>query len=282
MPSADPAVAAPSGVRDSAARGWPRGWRLIALDAIDSTNRHARELAAEGAAHGTVVTARRQDRGRGRYGRDWVSPEGNLYVSVLLRPPVALEEAGQLTFVAALSTADALAAVAPAVPTALKWPNDVLARGRKIAGILLESEPAPDFAAAWVVVGVGVNLASHPEGVMYPATDLAAAGAPGVTAEAALAAFAAALDSWYRRWREDGFAAVRQAWLARAAGLGAPIRVQLDRETLSGIFAGLDTDGSLLLDRPCGERRRIAAGDVFLAAADEAAGERGEGHAADD
>lgn len=280
MPSSDAAVSAGPAGPDTA-RGWPAGWRLIALDSVDSTNRHARDLAGEGAPHGTVVTARRQDKGRGRWRREWVSPEGNLYVSTVLRPPGSLEDAGRLTFVVALAVADALKAVAPQVATALKWPNDLLAGNRKLCGILLESEPAPDLTAAWVVAGVGVNLVSHPEGTDFPATDLAEAGAPGITPDDALAAYVAALDRWYRCWREDGFAAIRRAWLARAAGLGEPVRVRLERETLPGLFAGLDEDGSLLLDRPCGERRRITAGDVFFAVG-AGQGGSGEGHAADD
>lgn len=243
--------------------GWPSGWRLIALDTVDSTNRQARDLAAEGAVHGTVVTARRQEKGRGRYGRGWVSEDGNLYVSVVLRPPGPLEEAGQLTFVIALATADALAALAPSLDIALKWPNDVLAKGRKIAGILLESESNPDLTAAWVVAGVGLNLASHPDRVLYPATDLAAVGTPGIPPEQALAAFVAALDRHYRRWREAGFAAIRESWMARAAGLGGPIEVRLHNETVAGLFAGLDLDGSLMVDLPDGARRCITAGDVF-------------------
>lgn len=280
MSSSDAAVTAGS-TGPERARGWPAGWRLIALDSVDSTNRHARDLAGEGAPHGTVVTARRQDKGRGRWRREWVSPEGNLYVSVVLRPPGSLEEAGRLTFVVALAVADALKAVAPGVAIALKWPNDLLAGNRKLCGILLESEPAADLTAAWVVAGVGLNLISHPQGTDFPATNLAEAGAPGLAPEDALAAYIPALDRWYRCWREDGFAAIRRAWLARAAGLGEPVRVRLEQETLPGLFAGLGEDGSLLLDRPCGERRRIAAGDVFFSAT-AGQGGSGEGDAADD
>ena len=128
---------------------------------------------------------------------------------------------------------------------------------------------AAEPADAWVVTGIGINLVSHPQDTAFPATDLAAAGAPGITVEAALDALVSALDAWYGRWRAEGFLPVREAWLAQAAGLGEAIRVRLERETFSGTFAGLDDDGGLLLDLSNGSRRRVAAGDVFFASRSE-------------
>ena len=144
-----------------------------------------------------------------------------------------------------------------------KWPNDVLIDGRKVSGILLESQAAGEGRLDWLVVGIGVNVASFPEGVDYPAISLAAAGAR-VTVEALLAAVAGGFEGWYERWREEGFQPLRQAWLARARGLGESIRVRLQGEEASGRFAGLDEDGALLLDDG-GMRRCIGAGDVFQA-----------------
>lgn len=269
MSLADALLAGRAETPISAPTGWPDGWRLIALDTVDSTNRVARELAGQGAPDGTVVTARRQDKGRGRRARGWVSLDGNLYMSVVLRPMAPPETAGQLTFVVALAVADALRTLAPPADVSLKWPNDGLVDGRKIAGVLLEADALAEPDAAWVVAGIGVNLVSHPPDSAFPATDLAAAGTAGVPVEAALAALISALHDWYGRWRAEGFAPIRQAWLAQAAGLGEPIQVRLERETLMGVFADLDDDGGLLLDLPGGGRRRIAAGDVFFAGQSE-------------
>ncbi|HKW54031.1 MAG TPA: biotin--[acetyl-CoA-carboxylase] ligase, partial [Stellaceae bacterium] len=144
-----------------------------------------------------------------------------------------------------------------------KWPNDVLIDGRKVSGILLESQAAGEGRLDWLVVGIGVNLASFPENVDYPAISLAAAGAR-VTVEALLEAVAEGFERWYERWREEGFAPLRAAWLLRARGLGEGIRVRLQGEEASGRFAGLDEDGALLLENGA-TRRRIGAGDVFPA-----------------
>ncbi len=244
----------------------PRPFRLIALDTVDSTNDEAKRLAAAGAADGTVVWARRQTAGRGRRGRRWVSEEGNLYCSVLVRPEYPASEAAQATFVAAIAAADAVAAALP--PDAYvtcKWPNDVLVEGRKVAGILLESAAAAGEALDWQVVGLGINLAHFPADAEFPATSLHAEGAPDATEPDLLESFCSRFQAWRVTWRRVGFAAVRRAWLGRAHGLGQPVTVRLERETLGGVFAALDEGGALVLRQDGGERR-ITAGDVFPAA----------------
>jgi BirA family biotin operon repressor/biotin-[acetyl-CoA-carboxylase] ligase len=137
----------------------------------------------------------------------------------------------------------------------------VLIEGRKLSGVLLESQAAGEGRLDWLVVGMGVNLASHPEGLEFPAISLRAAGA-AVTVEALLTAVAERFLFWYERWRAAGFTPIHEAWLARADGLGADIRVRLQTGELFGRFAGLDEEGALLLDDATG-RRRIAAGEVF-------------------
>lgn len=242
----------------------PPGYRLLALDDVDSTNDEARRLAAAGAASGTLVWARRQSRGRGRRGRPFVSPPGNLYCSLLLRPECRPAEAPELCFVAAVAVGETLAELLPAdVRLGHKWPNDVLVGGRKVAGILLESGAAGE-ALGWLVVGVGINLASHPEGLEFPATSLAA---HGVRAEAGavLERYLRCFDHWLERWRTEGFAPVRAAWLARAEGLGRPLLVRLPEESFEGTFAELDARGALILATADGARRRVTAGDVFPA-----------------
>ncbi|HEX6840250.1 MAG TPA: biotin--[acetyl-CoA-carboxylase] ligase [Stellaceae bacterium] len=239
-------------------------FRLVSFAEIDSTNDEAKRRASEGAAHGTLIWARAQSAGRGRRGRGFVSPAGNLYLSILLRPDRPAASAAQLGFAAALALGDAILPLLPR-PESLryKWPNDVLIDGRKVSGILLESQAAGEGRLDWLVVGIGVNVASFPEGVDYPAISLAAAGAR-VTVEALLEAVAGGVERWYERWREEGFPPLRQAWLARARGLGESIRVRLQGEEARGRFAGLDEDGALLLDEGTA-RRRIGAGDVFPA-----------------
>jgi BirA family biotin operon repressor/biotin-[acetyl-CoA-carboxylase] ligase len=244
----------------------PGFYRLLSFDTLDSTNEEAKRRAKDGAAEGTLVWALAQSAGRGRRGRVFISPRGNLYMSILLRPDRSAAAAAQLGFAAALAVGEAALPLLPEQASlAYKWPNDVLIDGRKVSGILLESQAAASGRVDWLVVGIGVNIASFPEGTEYPATSLAHAGASGATVEAMLAAVATRLKYWYERWREAGFALLRRAWLERALGLGEPIRVRLSDGDSHGRFAGIDENGALLLEDGSG-RRRIAAGDVFPAA----------------
>jgi BirA family transcriptional regulator, biotin operon repressor / biotin---[acetyl-CoA-carboxylase] ligase len=252
----------------------PAFFRLIGRDETGSTNDDAADAARSGAPEGTLIWARRQTKGRGRRGRPWVSPEGNLHLSIVLRPEVAAVRAGEVAFVAALAAADACAALAPGADVRCKWPNDVLIAGRKVGGLLIESSLTSSGQVEWLVVGIGLNLAAHPEAVEFPATHLALHAGRAIAVEEGLSTLANAFAARYRQWREQGFAAVRAAWLARAAGLGGPIRVRLDRAELTGTFADIATDGALMLTLADGAERRITAGDVFFpgVSSDAAAG----------
>jgi len=243
----------------------PDGFRLHRYETLGSTNDEARSLARAGAPEGTLVWSLAQTAGKGRRGRPWVSPPGNLYLSLVQRPAGPPAQAAQLGFVAAIALGDALDRVArPVARLRYKWPNDLLIDGRKIAGILLESETAAAGSADFVIIGIGVNLVSAPRDVEFPATSLAEAGCAGLTASRLLEAFAHSFAGWATRWREEGFAPVRAAWLTRASGLGEGIRVRLEHQTFDGRFLDLDHDGALLLDGAEGHRR-IAAGEVFPA-----------------
>lgn len=244
----------------------PAGYRLVAHDALDSTSDEARRLAAAGEADGAVIWARRQTAGRGRQGRRWESPAGNLYCSLIVRPQCAPAVAAQLTFVAALALGDAVGAVLPAsVDLRYKWPNDVLLDGAKVAGILLESAGATGTGLDWVVVGCGLNIAECPEtGTDYPVTSLRNAGVAGVAVEDMVLRFVAGFAVWRERWTAAGLGAVREAWLARAARVGEDIVVRLPGDELKGRFTGLDESGALLLDLADGSRRTVTAGDVFF------------------
>lgn len=244
----------------------PSPFRIVAYETVGSTNDELKQLARAGEAEGLVIYAREQTAGRGRRGRIWASPPGNLYSSTLLRPRCRAADAAQLGFVAALALADAIGELVPAVALSCKWPNDLLANGKKVAGILLESEMAGGDQPDFVILGVGTNLASSPPETTYPATSLAQEGAPGIEPATMLAVFIRHLAEWLEVWWNDGFPPIRAAWLARAIGLGEPIRVRLERDTLDGRFLDLDEDGALLLES-AGVRRRIAAGEIFPAAA---------------
>ena len=244
----------------------PAGYRLDAHESLDSTNAEAERRARAGAPDGTVIQAGRQTAGRGRQGRHWDSPEGNLYCSVILRPDAPPAVAAQLTFVAALALGEAVDDVRPAgAELAFKWPNDLLLDGRKLAGILLESSGSNDGRLDWLVIGCGLNIRHFPEAVSgYPATSLHAAGAEGLQPGAVLSAFLDAFAVWRARWQDEGLAPVREAWLARAARIGGEIAVRLPGDELRGRFTGLDETGALLLDLPDGSRRTVTAGDVFF------------------
>jgi BirA family biotin operon repressor/biotin-[acetyl-CoA-carboxylase] ligase len=243
----------------------PEGYRLLRYDSIGSTNDEAKALSRAGAAEGTLVWAGEQTAGRGRRGRLWLSPPGNLYLSLVMRPAVTPASAAQLGFAASLALADGISTLCgPSLDIRCKWPNDILVTGRKLAGILLESEITGNETIDFVVIGAGANLASRPADVEYPATSLAEQKFPGTDPERLLQAYVRRFDFWARIWRAQGFAPIREAWLARAAGLGEEIRVRLERATLFGRFLDLDDDGALLLGMEEGPRR-ISAGEIFPA-----------------
>ena len=245
----------------------PASLRLLRYGTLGSTNDEAKRLADAGATDWTVVWALQQTAGRGRGGSTFVSPPGNLYFSVIVRPACAASAAAQLGFAAALAVG---AAVAPRLPAGrdlrYKWPNDVLVDGCKLSGILLESAAAHDGSLAWLVAGIGVNVASHPAGTAWPATSLAAVGAGPIEVEPLLRSIVRAFRAETMRWLDQGFAPIRAAWLARAHALGEPVGVRLPRESFSGRFVDLDRDGMLLVETAAGPRR-ISAGEIFAAAA---------------
>lgn len=230
-------------------------------DSIGSTNDEAMRLSHAGAAHGTVVCAREQTTGRGREARRWHSPPGNLYASILLRTAVSPE----LSFVAALAVADAVDKFLPdGVRAELKWPNDVLVRSAKIAGILLEC------ADTAVVVGIGINVLRAPLDAPYPVTHLSAGVAVAPQPEAILHVLLQALARRLADWEDAGFAQTRCAWLARAHPPGSPIRISVGGRSITGRFAGLAHDGALIVQTADGSER-IVAGDVVVSPPPDAA-----------
>lgn len=243
---------------------WPAGTGRLVLDETDSTMAEAARQAAEGARAPLWILARRQTAGRGRRGRVWAMAEGNLAATLLMDPAAPPAEAALRSFTAALALRDALVAVGAAPARfRLKWPNDLLIDGGKLAGILLETLPGGLLA-----IGFGVNLEAAPgaealEPGALPAASLAGATGLRVTPDALLARLAPAFAGWEARLRTGGFAPVRAAWLAEAAGLGQRIRARFGRETREGVFETLDGTGALVLATARG-RERIAAAEIQL------------------
>ncbi len=221
-----------------------------------STNDDVKVAAETGAAEGLVVWALRQEAGRGRQGRTWQSPEGNLYFSMLLRPPVPKRAWGNYSFVAGLAVAEVVRGFLPHAKVELKWPNDVLVGGKKISGILLEA------GEGWLVAGIGLNVQKMPENPMYPATSLMDEGAALPELEEILNKALAAFGTVYEQMNKEGFAPIRAAWLKSAKKGAMRVRLpSLDNE-LTGEFADLDDEGNLVLRLADGEVRKISAGDV--------------------
>jgi BirA family transcriptional regulator, biotin operon repressor / biotin---[acetyl-CoA-carboxylase] ligase len=227
-------------------------------DSVSSTNDEAMRLAAEGAPHGTVVHADQQTVGRGRLSRRWLSPPGNLYLSIILRLDLPPNRSAELGFIAALAVADAIETMLPRqVRATLKWPNDVLVGGGKISGILLE------HAADVLILGVGVNVLQAPGGVSANVSTVVGNGGLA-TVDGTRSAILTALANWLDLWERDGFAAIRGAWLARAHPPGTPLRISVGDRTIEGRFADLAPDGALVIDTDDG-RKSLAAGDVGFA-----------------
>lgn len=237
------------------------GYRLNWVERCGSTNDLAKQALRDGADRLWVVAGEQVD-GRGRMGRAWTPKPGNLYASLALVDPAPIAQSPQIGFVAALAAQDAALAACGGGMFSLKWPNDLLLDRRKVAGILVEGTQIADGRLG-VVVGVGVNVVDHPDGTRYGATELSTARAD-VAAPETFAALSDAMAARLAQWREEGFSAIRAAWLARAAGLGETIRVTREAGDIEGRFEGVDAQGRLVLARVDGITH-VEAGDVFLA-----------------
>lgn len=232
-------------------------WRLEQYPELGSTSDEIVRRAKAGEPAGLAVLALRQTAGRGSRGRAWRAPEGNLNLSLLLRPTRPAAEAGLFSLIAGIAVAEALEGLG-AKNLALKWPNDILCEGAKLAGILIDA--APDGALLdWLCIGIGINLKAAPE---IPGRRTIALSAQGldVPPEAAAQAILARL-AW---WGEAAGGAIRAAWLARGHAQGTPLEIAYAGQRLAGLFAGLSPRGELLLQ--CKNRiETINTGEVLLA-----------------
>ena len=221
------------------------GWRLARFGAIDSTNDEARRRAFAGDPGRLWIMAEEQSAGRGRRGRTWASPRGNLYASAFMIDPCPQAAAAQLGFVAGVALARAAKDVG-AAGARLKWPNDLIRDGAKCAGLLVEGVSLPDMRFA-CIVGVGVNCVSAPTGVGYPTAVLTTESGGAIDAQALFERLIERFDEALRTWRAgEGFEAVRSAWLAHAAALGERVTVESGGRRREGTFEGLDGAGRLL------------------------------------
>jgi BirA family transcriptional regulator, biotin operon repressor / biotin---[acetyl-CoA-carboxylase] ligase len=233
---------------------------IVRVGRVDSTQTLAFELAADGAPDGTAVVADSQAAGRGRRGRAWLDePGASLLVSILIRPRLEAARLPGLSLATGVAVAEALTRAAGVAPR-LKWPNDVLLSGRKVAGILLESRLDPPGAPATVALGIGINLTQRvfAADIAGRATSVWLASGRRVDRDALLAALLDAVHEWRRRLEREGFAPVRARWRALADALGRPVTV----DGVGGTAVDVDADGALVIADSEGRRRRVVAGEV--------------------
>jgi BirA family biotin operon repressor/biotin-[acetyl-CoA-carboxylase] ligase len=239
------------------------GYRLQEFAALGSTNDEAMSRVALGDPGRLWIVADEQTRGRGRLGREWRSPPGNLYASLLLVDPSPPALSAQLGFVAGVALATALQKIlGPDQRLKLKWPNDALYDGAKLSGLLLEGASQPNGLFG-CVIGFGVNCQSSPGDAPYPTASLKSIGAASADREMLFPALSDAVADWLEIWaRGENFSAIRSAWLDHAGGVGGPVRVSRNQKVRDGVFRGVDAQGRLLLETPDGAVEIVEAGDV--------------------
>lgn len=247
------------------------GYRILSREATESTNDDAVEAARSGDPGQLWIVAAEQRAGRGRHGRQWSSPPGNLYASLLLVDPCEVASAPQLGFVAGLALHEAVETLTGigAPRLALKWPNDLLLDGAKASGLLLEGHRIAAGQSLAIVIGFGVNVTIAPTGTPYPTVALSKL-VPNLRVEDVFAALSASFARTFAAWRNaarmtpsDPFAAIRRLWLERAAGIGQPVTIRLPSGEKSGLFEGLDSSGRLQLKSASGVEL-IDAGDLYF------------------
>lgn len=242
------------------------GTRFHYFAELDSTNTRARELAESGAAEGEIVIAESQTQGRGRLGRRWESPPlSNLYLSIVLRPGLPPKHAPQITLAAAVALVETVGSFLPRPPV-IKWPNDILIDGKKLAGILTEAACDTE-CVQYVILGIGLNLnyraETMPETLRQRATSMADRAGENLSRETVLVRLIHDLDRCYGELEESGFAALRPRWETHFGLRGRRVRVELGDQTIIGRAQGIDHEGALIVETDDEQRRSIIAGDVI-------------------
>ncbi len=259
-----PDILTPSEIKPLLKTKW-MGKTIHYFHTLDSTNSKAYELATQGAEEGEVVIAESQVKGRGRLGRNWFSPPYlNLYLSVILRPQIPPHQAPLITLMAAVATAEAIEKCSGLRPL-IKWPNDILLKGRKVAGLLNEIKSETD-RIHFVILGIGVNLnvaeKMFPKKIRRIATSLKRERGEGVSRKEFLQRLLEELEGWYQRFLKKGDKLILDAWRERSRIKGKRVKVTSFGETLSGVAMDVDSDGALILKMGDGERKRVVAGDI--------------------
>jgi len=237
-------------------------WVIETHAQVKSTQDIIKGMADMGQPEGQVVQAAVQTAGRGRHGRVWESQEGNLFLSLLLRPSCKAQDVGQLSLIAGLSLVQAIENfVSDDVALTLKWPNDVLLNGEKCAGLLLETELTDNGAVRWVALGLGVNVASAPRGLGAAINEFSK---EGILAEVLRDRFLKTMVNNYSDWLANGFHDLRQAWLSKAHKAGSPLTVKIGPQLEKGIFHDIDAYGNLRLKDAEHRLKTIGSGEVYL------------------
>lgn len=240
--------------------------RYIYTPATGSTNDDAHQLIKADAPHGTLIVTDKQTTGRGRHNRHWESPPNcGIYASLLLRPDRRpLQEAPLLSIAAAVAAVQAIARITQGTAQ-IKWPNDILLRHHKIAGILTETDIQPDGKYA-VIIGLGINVntpyTALPTRIIFPASSIQLETGHHISRPALLAAWLENMEPLYQRWHDQNSSAIVATWHKHAYGLGKMISIEQHGQTITGILHGMAEDGSLLLKGTTGEIIRIISGDV--------------------
>lgn len=256
------------------AEGYEGIWNpdfFYTYEEVDSTNTKAREKAEQGAAEGTAVVAEKQNRGKGRLGRDWESPASKgVWMSVILRPGISPREAPQLVFVAAVAVVRAVEKVT-GMKADIKWPNDILIGGRKVCGILTELSAQME-SVNHVIIGMGMNVnhdsEDFSEEIAQKAVSLKIAGGRSFSRAETARAMLVCLEQTYGEYISEGFTYIMEIWKKRSATLGRSVSVLCGEETIKGKAVDLDKDGLLIVVDEDGREHRILAGDVSLRSAD--------------
>jgi len=246
-------------------------YHLLTYQTVDSTNEEAKRLVLGGGAHGAFLWSLRQTAGRGSRNRDWISHDGNLFVSILLQPGCNLDRLPQLSYVTAIAARESISPLFGAEhDIQFKWPNDILLNGKKLAGILLESLETTDeydhSRQRWSIVGLGMNIESCPdaEGLSLPATYIKENGPELVSAKIVLSRFIHEFIHWYSVWQKQGFPIIRDYWMRHCAHHGQELTVKIGNDEVKGQFSQLDRRGNLILKcAETGGEKCIAAGEVI-------------------
>ena len=229
-------------------------FKIETFASVSSTQDKAIELLNTGASEGLVVQAMSMENGRGRQGNAWHAPMGNLYLSIVLRPDISEADCGQMSFVAALAVVETARSLTDEdLKINVKWPNDVLVEGKKLAGILIDKQGSA------YILGVGINILAAPE---Y-ATALQAHSDKRLPINPVRDFFLDVFDAYYTKWLNEGFENIQEQWMRKAAFLNEKIGVRLSSREEQGIFKGIDQDGALLLETTDGTRRFVS-GEVFI------------------